>query len=450
MKNITLRKLMCLLLAITMLASCAAILTGCGSKDSGNAPAANAPAKSEAAADKAGTEKETITFWYLWSGDAAENLEKVIADYNAQSDKYVVEGLSVADSQKIIAAMSAGNGPDITDDFLSNVGKYAAAGIMEPLDSYIEQTGYDVDDFVPAALDACRMDGQLYAMPLNINFMGLYYNKALLAEAGYTEPPKTLEELYEIAVATTKVNADGTLASCGYPDFPTVYYLDSFVPAAGGSWYNADGTAASPDSEGNAMALKLICDYREKFGVDNVVRFTSGGKYLDPTDPFLMGAQTFRIDGPWMGKDIVETFQSDIEYGVTYVPYPAAHPEYAGRSMVGCSIFFISSQSKVKDGAWDFMMYLVGKQGQLDFTVANGDFPSRLSVMEEDKVKQGYDMDFYTELAHSENLTYTPAGAKNAEYSTVIGEQTELCMNLKQDIQTTLDNIYKEGKDIVG
>lgn len=396
-------------------------------------------------ATAAETEKEKITFWYLWSGDAAENLEKVIADYNAQSDSYYVEGLSVGDSQKIIAAMAAGNGPDITDDFMGNLGTYASAGIMEPLDSYIEETGYDMDDFVTAAVDACRVDGTLYAMPLNINFMGLYYNKTLLEEAGYTEAPKTMEELYEMAVATTEVADDGTLVTCGFPDFPNVYYMDAFVPAAGGSWYDGFETPASPDSEGNALALKLICDYREEFGVANVTQFSAGGKYLDPTDPFLTGNQTFRIDGPWLGKDIVETFKSDIDYGVTYVPYPEDHPEYAGRANVSSSIFFISSQSKVKDGAWDFMMYLVGKEGQLEFTVANGDFPVRLSVMENETFQQGYDVDFYTELANSENLIYTPASAKNSEYSTIISEQVELAMNLSQDIETTLNNIYEQG-----
>lgn len=442
MKKSIICKLVCLVLAVCMLAT---ITVGCGNTQTNddNNVANNGTAENGNAGES--KEKQKITFWYLWSGDAAENLEKVIADYNAQSDDYYVEGLSVGDSQKIIAAMAAGNGPDITDDFMGNLGTYANAGIMEPLDSYIESTGYDIDDFVPAAVDACRVNGTLYAMPLNINFMGLYYNKTLLEKAGYTEPPKTLEELYEMAVATTEVADDGTLVTCGFPDFPNVYYMDAFVPAAGGSWYDGAETPASPDSEGNALALKLICDYREEFGVDMVTQFSAGGKYLDPTDPFLTGNQTFRIDGPWLGKDIVETFEADIDYGVTYVPYPADHPEYAGRANVSSSIFFISAQSKVKDGAWDFMMYLVGKQGQLDFTVANGDFPVRLSVMEEESFKQGYDVDFYTELANSENLIYTPASAKNSEYSTIISEQVELAMNLTQDIETTLKNIYEQG-----
>lgn len=432
-------KLVCLILAVCMLAT---ITVGCGNQQTDSE---NNVVNNDVNNGGETKEKQKITFWYLWSGDAAENLEKVISSYNAQSEDYYVEGLSVGDSQKIIAAMAAGNGPDITDDFMGNLGTYANAGIMEPLDSYIESTGYDIDDFVPAAVDACRVNGTLYAMPLNINFMALFYNKTLLAQAGYTEAPKTLEELYEMAVNTTEVAEDGTLITCGFPDFPNVYYMDAFVPAAGGSWYEGFETPASADSEGNALALKLICDYRQEFGVDNVLQFSAGGKYLDPTDPFLTGNQTFRIDGPWLGKDIVETFQADIDYGVTYVPYPADHPEYAGRANVSSSIFFISAQSKVKDGAWDFMMYLVGKQGQLDFTVANGDFPVRLSVMEEESFKQGYDVDFFTELANSENLIYTPASAKNSEYSTIISEQVELAMNLSQDIETTLNNIYEQG-----
>lgn len=432
-------KLVCLILAVCMLAT---ITVGCGNQQTDSE---NNVVNNDVKNGGETKEKQKITFWYLWSGDAAENLEKVISSYNAQSEDYYVEGLSVGDSQKIIAAMAAGNGPDITDDFMGNLGTYANAGIMEPLDSYIESTGYDIDDFVPAAVDACRVNGTLYAMPLNINFMALFYNKTLLAQAGYTEAPKTLEELYEMAVNTTEVAEDGTLITCGFPDFPNVYYMDAFVPAAGGSWYEGFETPASADSEGNALALKLICDYRQEFGVDNVLQFSAGGKYLDPTDPFLTGNQTFRIDGPWLGKDIVETFQADIDYGVTYVPYPADHPEYAGRANVSSSIFFISAQSKVKDGAWDFMMYLVGKQGQLDFTVANGDFPVRLSVMEEESFKQGYDVDFFTELANSENLIYTPASAKNSEYSTIISEQVELAMNLSQDIETTLNNIYEQG-----
>ncbi len=63
-----------------------------------------------------------------------------------------------------------------------------------------------------------------------MNLMALFYKKTLLAEAGYTEPPKTMEEMYEMAV-NTQSSSDGTIDVMGYPDFPSVYYTDNFAAA---------------------------------------------------------------------------------------------------------------------------------------------------------------------------------------------------------------------------
>jgi len=440
MKKLNFKRVIACVLAIATLST---VCIGCSSSAS---PASTQPANGSAAESKAtATPKTKVTFWYLWSGDKVAQIDKQVKEYNAKSDKYEVEALSVPDAQKIMAAISAGNGPDVTDEFMSDVGKLAAAGVMEPLDDYIAKTNYDVSDFIPASLAGMKMDGKTYALPCNVNFSALYYNKKLLKDAGYTEPPKTMEEMYEMAVKTTKQNADGSLDVCGFPDFPNVYYLSAFAPAAGGGWYTQDGKPSALDNTGNKFALKLNRDYRQKFGLENVVKFASGGKYLDPTDPFLMGKQTFRIDGPWMGKNIKETFKVDVDYGVTYIPYPKANPELAGRQNVSSSMLYMTSNSKNKDGAFDFLSYLVGKEGQVEFTIQNGDFPSRLSLLKNDLFLKGYDTEFYSQLANNKALTYVPAGPKNGEYDTIVNDQTELCLNLKQDVDTTLKNINEKG-----
>lgn len=443
MKRIT-RALIFVLALATVLGSFAGCSTGdrSGGASSGEGKAAES--------SQAPVEKKKLTFWYLWGGDEGKTVDAAIKTYNDQSDKYEVEGLSVPDSQKIMTSISAGNGPDVTDDFSNNVGKYASAGILEPLDDYVKNSGYDLNDFIPTAIQSCQMDGKLYAMPISTNLEALYYNKTLLKQAGYNEPPKTMEEMYEMAVKTTKVNSDGTLDVCGFPDFPAVYYLGNFAAAGGGGWYTDDGKPAPADSFGNRYALQLAIDYRKKFGLSNVVKFQSSGKYLDPTDPFLRGKQTFRVDGSWMGKNIKETFKSDVDYGVTYIPYPKDKPELKGRGLISSSMLYITSNSKNKEGAWDFVSWYAGKDGQLASTLKNGGFPSRLSLLEEETFKKQYDSEFYAELAKSKNLVTPPNGPKNGEYDTMVSEQTELCMNLKQDIDTTLKNIYQKGGEILG
>lgn len=393
--------------------------------------------------------KTKIVFWYLWGGTEGEVIEEAIAEYNVQSDKVVVEGLSVPDSQKILAAIAAGNGPDVVDDFNNNIGKMASAGVLEPLDEYVEKTGYDLSGFVAAAVNSCRMDGKLYSLPISVNLMALYYNKALLKEAGFEQAPKTLEEMYEMAVATTKVNSDGTLDVCGFPDFPFVYYTNNFGTAAGGGWYTPEGQPASADDEGNKLALELARRYREQFGLDNVLRFQAAGKYFDPTDPFVIGKQTFRVDGPWLGRNVREVLMSDLDYGVTYIPYPQAKPELEGRGLVSSSTMFIASNSKNKDAAWDFISWFSSEGGQKHMAAKMGNFPSYLSLLSNEQVLSGYDMDFYTKLAQSPNLVTVPNGSQNGEYETMVGEEVEQYLNLKQDIETTLKNINEKGQRIL-
>ncbi len=441
MKRSIFRNAVAFALAAVMLASAA----GCSNSGSGSSSAASAAQSAAAPA-----QKTKIVFWHLWTGDEAKVINAAAAAYNKQSDKYEVQALSVPDSQKIMTAISAGNGPDVSDDFSSDVGKFAGSGILNPLDDYIKQTNYDVSDFIPAALQSCMMDGKTYGLPISINLEALYYNKTLLKKAGYSNPPETLEDMYDMAVKTTEVNKDGTLNVCGFPDFPTVYYLSNFTTAAGGGWYTKDDKPAPADDAGNTMALKLARDYRQKFGLANVVKFESGGKYLDPTDPFLTGKQTFRVDGSWMGKNIKETFKSDVDYGVTYIPYPKDKPELKGRGLMSSSMIYITSNSKNKDGAWDFISWFAGKEGQIQSTIANNGFPSRTSLLTNETFLKGYDVSFYVELAQNKNLTYNPNGPKNGEYDTMVNDQTELCMNLKQDIPTTLKNIHDKGASILG
>ena len=386
---------------------------------------------------------------HLWTGVEAGYLDDAVAAYNAQSDKYYVEALSVPDSQKIMVAIQSGDGPDITDDFTNNIGAYASKGIMLPLDDYIAKNNTDLSDIIPSTLEACKYEGKTYALPAGMNLMALFYNKTLLAEAGYTEPPKTMEEMYEMAVNTTKLNPDGTIDVMGYPDFPSVYYTDNFAAALGGGWYDENGKPASPDNEGNLMALKYAVMYREKFGVENVAKFGSAGKYLDPTDPFLAGKQTFRVDGNWLGANINDTFKVDVDYGCTFIPYPEGHEELKGRGIASSSMFYIPSNSKNPDGAYDFLTFICGPEGTMLQSVSHGGFPSLLSQLESDEFVNGsYNSDVFAELAASPNLFALPNVPQSTEYNTIIKEEVELALNLKQTPEQALQNIYDKGSEL--
>ena len=395
-----------------------------------------------------GEERETVTVWHLWTGSMAEAMDELAAEFNAAQDKYVVETLSVPDFQKITVAISSGDGPDLTDSWNNYVTQFADMGAMEPLDSYIQADNYDLSDFNQAALDSCRYNGLQYAMPCNINLVALYYNKDLLSAAGYDAPPATYSEMVEIAKATTALNEDGTLKTLGFPAWPLNNYKNNMGYSLGGGWIDGETLKPTARQEGNLLMLRAYYDYLSEFGANNVSIFTSSGKTHDPSDPFLSGKQALRIDGPWTSGYFAE-LGLDVNWGVTYLPTPDDNPQLKGRQPISCSTFYIPSTAKCKQGAWEFMKYLLGEQGQTKLFINNQNLPARMSMYESQAYKASLTVaDFFAELAASENLIGTPNYQESTDYMTLIGEEIEACFDLEKTPEETIDAIAQEAEGI--
>lgn len=393
-------------------------------------------------------EPEAVKVWHLWTGAMADAMDELADDFNASQDRYRVETLSVPDFQKITVAISSGDGPDLTDSWNSYVTQFADMGAMEPLDSYIEADGYDLSDFNQAALDACRYNGKQYAMPCNMNLVALYYNKELLSAAGYDTPPATYSEMIEIARATTALNEDGTLATLGFPAWPLNNYRDNMLYAFGGNWIDAETLQPSADAPGNLLMLQAFYDYVSEFGANNVSVFTSSGKTNDPTDPFLSGKQALRIDGPWT-SGYFEPLGLDVDWGITYLPTPDDQPELKGRQPISCSTLYIPSTAKCKQGAWEFMKYLLSDEGQTRLFISNQNLPVRMSLYQSEAYRSSLSVaDFFAEMAANENLVGMPNYTENTEYTTAINEEIELCFNLEQTPEKTIENIAQIADEI--
>lgn len=424
-------------------------LAGCSSKNNNQAePSESGSSSPKKESDAPKKERSEVSFWYLWGGAEGEVIENLIAEFNASQELYTVKGLSVPDVQKVIVALSSGNGPDLTDNFSSDTVSFAAKGILEPLDDYIARDNYDISDFVPAVLESGRYEGKLYALPGNVMFNMMFYNKKLFAEAGIAEPPKTDKELLEMAVKLTKLNDDKTINVLGFPDYPFVYYTNSMTYALGGSFISDDGKL-TPNNPGTLAALNLIKSYREQFGQDNITKFSSSAKYMDATDPFMTGHQAIRFDGPWFGHTVKNILKlTDLDYGVAPLPAPEGKPELAGGGQVSSSTFFIAKSAKNKEGAWAFISWLLSKETMVKLNRDFGSLPSRTSIYDDPELQNIPDFKFFAEAAKSPNLKTFPAIPEYAEYSKMIGDEFELAANGKKSVEDALKAAEEQSKSL--
>jgi multiple sugar transport system substrate-binding protein len=82
--------------------------------------------------------------------------------------------------------------------------EFAARGYTIPLNHYLGNLPNT--NAIPKAIwNGFIIDGKIMAMPFLANFQNFYYNKAILAKAGFTSPPRTMNEwLHQMEVIKAK------------------------------------------------------------------------------------------------------------------------------------------------------------------------------------------------------------------------------------------------------
>lgn len=122
-----------------------------------------------------------------------------------QDEIYIVPTFVSRDelmNQYTIGAIS-GQLPDIGMVDSPDMASYIALGVFEDITDYLKDWD-DLQYFYEGPLSSCMdAEGRIYGLPNNSNCLALLCNMDMLRAAGYNEPPKTWDELLEVAAATT-------------------------------------------------------------------------------------------------------------------------------------------------------------------------------------------------------------------------------------------------------
>ena len=266
------------------------LLAGCGQSASASAPAASTADGSQAGSGAAAGEPQTVTFWYAYKGDEAAAFENAIAAYNESQSTYKVEGLSVTDQQKLIVALSSNEAPDAFTLSNQDVINFQNNGLLEEIQALADAEGYDLSIYSDKSVEANSVDGSIYALPLSGYTIQMFYNKDLLADIGYDAPPETWEELYEMAVKATVLDADGNIDILGYPLFPLASARQELIYGFGGRWWDEDSNL-TPEDPNTLASLKMNMQFREQYGVEKVQAFiaTANTNRYTEQDMFFAG-----------------------------------------------------------------------------------------------------------------------------------------------------------------
>ncbi len=238
------KKFLALLLSVTMLVSLCAM--------------ASAEEKTTISWTSWALAEETLIPVYGGSADAfmAENPD-IVVDYS-QSNPYA------AYLDQLLTAASAHNAPYVAHIKAEWLPQLLELGVLKDIGPYISDEVKA--DYAASAIEGVTVDGKMVAMPWFGNTYAVYYNKALLAQAGIETLPQTWAELIEDAYKISALgddiyglaipNSNGVEAGEGYNTFPALW-------AHGGDFQDADGKislASDASIEAFTEIQKLITD----------------------------------------------------------------------------------------------------------------------------------------------------------------------------------------------
>lgn len=422
------KKQLAAIMAATMMMG---TLAACGGGASTATSATDSTTTSAASAESSG-EKTKITFWYSHSGDEAAAFEQAIASYNASQDKVEVEGLSVTDKQKIIVALSGSEAPDVIEVSNQDIINYANNGLIETLNDKADADGYDVAGTYSAqALTANTLNDDLYGMPLAAMIIEMFYNKDILAEIGYDAPPTTMEELYEMAVKATELDADGNITRLGYPLFPLASARQEGIYAFGGRWWAEDGTTLTPDDPGILDSLHMNVEYRSLYGIDKVNEFvaTANTNRYTENDMFFAGKQLFRFDGTWLDA-MIKANNADLNYGVALIPGTEAHPEDQGSSRYETNSLAIPVTCQNEDAAWDFIKYFTNSDATKQLLISMANLPVLPTLYDDpDMLAAMPSAEIFIDALKKENGIQYATIADLSQYTSLINEELDYVYN---------------------
>lgn len=368
-----------------------------------------------------------ITFWYAHTGDEAKVFEDAIAAYNASQDKVVVEGVSTTDTQKLIVAMGSDEAPDVISASNQQMIQYVANGFLDVVNDYADAEGFALDIFSDKSIEASSVEGRLVGLPIEAYSIQMFYNKDLLEAAGYSEPPKTVEEMYEMAVAVTKLDENGNIDVLGYPLFPYASARQELIYAFGGRWWDADSNI-TPQDAGVLASLNMNVQYRQLYGMEAVDAFisTANTNRYTEQDMFFAGKQLFRLDGSWL-PTMMQNFGSTVNYGITFVPGTEANPELRGSSRYETTCICMSAMGNHKEAAWDFTKWMATEGARIE-NLGTGNLPALKALYDDEEIlaKPGF-AEFIDALKLEKGVQY-PVMEDFSEYVSMIN--------------STLDEVY--------
>ncbi|MBI2064042.1 MAG: extracellular solute-binding protein [Candidatus Yanofskybacteria bacterium] len=342
-------------------------------------------------------EKITLQFWGTFDEssfyhDAIADFEKSNPNINVMYRQFNFEDYE----KQLIDSFAAGTGPDVWlmhntwlpkhYDKIQPLPQQLLAEDKKPLLTFKEFQ----EQFVDVAVEDLAAGAQIYALPLYVDTLALYYNKDLLNSAGIVSPPSNWDEFNDAVKKLTVFDGRGNILRSGAAigtakninrstDILALLMLQSGVKMT-----NTGNTAvAFSDPVGGVKVGETALQYYTDFArQSNGQTYTWNDSQHYSVDAFIEGNVAMMFNYSHHVKTIRDK-SARFNFAIASIPQISDTPIAVNYANYWAPT--VSKQSKYSDAAWKFLVYLSSAKGATFYLNASGRPSARRDLIEQQK-----------------------------------------------------------------
>jgi len=313
-------------------------------------------------------EKTKLSF--AVQADSTKALESLVEAFNEGSDMYEVEAIVLTNDSgsmhdQIVNSLSSKSGEyDVVSMDVVWAGEFAAAGYLEPLDSFIKDSGFKPTDFNAGSMASGKYKGKNYVLPYFSDLGFLYFRKDIVSAEDALKLESGDYTLEELLVLAEKYVGEGDT------EFGHVYQSKQYE----GLTCNVNEfTNNWQEVESGLKLMKKFAD--SKATPKDILTYTEGETH----NAFLNGESVFARNWPYMNGMAATGEYTVKSENIGIAPLPNG-------GTVGGWILGVNVNSENMDGAKEFVKFMAGPEGQLINATVGGYMPGFNALLENDEV----------------------------------------------------------------